>query len=169
MKTLSFLILIVLLASCSTSVTLVNKGKYDQAIDVLVADLKNDPANEKDIRALGFAFDEANKADNQKIAGLKAGEKPENWNEIGKLYNQLNLRQQKIETLPLTVQNDINYNAVDYRPFIAEAREKTCQNLYLDAMKLINSGNKADSQRAGFYLLEIDSIMPGYKDVTQLL
>ena len=124
MKTLSFLILIVLLASCSTSVTLVNKGKYDQAIDVLVADLKNDPANEKDIRALGFAFDEANKADNQKIAGLKAGEKPENWNEIGKLYNQLDLRQRKIEALPETVKDEMHFMAVDYRLFIAQARQR---------------------------------------------
>jgi hypothetical protein len=161
--------LIVLLTSCSTSVTLVNKGKYDQAIDVLVADLKNDPVNEKDIRALGFAFDEANKADNQKIAGLKADEKPENWTEIGKLYNQLDLRQRKIEALPETVKDEMHFMAVDYRLFIAQARQRICENMYVNALKLINSGNMADAQRAGFYLLEIDSIMPGYKDVTQLL
>jgi len=169
MKKFLFLMLVVSLASCSTSVKLINKGNFNEAIDVLVADLSKDPGNEKNVKALGYAFTEATKADYLKIAGLKSSGKPEAWFDVLKLYNQLDLRQSKIETLPLTVQNAINYKAVDYNPWIAEARDKTCQNLYSDAMKLINSGNKADAQRAGFGLYRIDSILPGYKDVDRLL
>jgi hypothetical protein len=34
---------------------------------------------------------------------------------------------------------------------------------------MINSGNKAEAQRAGFYLREIDSLLSGFKDVGKLL
>lgn len=169
MKAKPFFMLIIFLASCSTSVQLINKGKYNEAIEVLVADLSKDSLNKKNIEALDFAFGEATKADYQKITSLKKSGKPEAWPENFSLYNQLNARQKKIETLPLITQNAIHYNAVDYKDLITESREKTCASIYANAMKLINSGKKADAQRAGFYLLEIESLLPGYKDVNKLL
>lgn len=169
MKAIPIFMLVIILASCSTSVQLINKGKYDQAIDVLVSDLIKDSLNKKNIEALDFAFGEATKADYQKIADLKKARKPEAWPEVFNLYNQLNARQKKIETLSLTTQYAIHYNAVDYTDLLSESRGNTCAFIYSKAMKLINSGNNADAQRAGFYLLEIDSLLPGYKDVNKLL
>ncbi len=169
MKAISFLMLILFFASCSTSVQLINKGKYDQAIDVLLADLSKDSLNENNLTALDFSFGEANKTDSRKIADLKNNGNPKAWAEIYILYLQLNIRQQKIDSQQEFVKNEIHFKKVDYLPLIAESGEKYCEFLYSNAMKLINSGNKADAQRAGFYLFKIDSLLPGFKDVDKLL
>jgi len=169
MKKYSFFLVIFFLVSCSTSVQLINKGKYDPAIDILVVDLSKDTGNEKNIKALDFAFSEANKNSNERINSMLTSGKPGIWFEIHHEFQKLEFRQEKIETLSDSVKEAISFKPVVYKLKLAESLKRACENLYENATAMITSGNKAEAQRAGFYLREIDSLMPGFKDVGKLL
>jgi len=169
MKILRVLVPIIFLLSCSSEVRLINKGKYDDAIDVLVSKMNEKPAKAKDIEALTFALNEANQSDLQNIKSLKSGGKPDIWHQVLNQYILLDKRQQKVLTLPSTTLDSLHYELVKYDAFISESRENACIFYYTQAEKLLETGTAANRQRAYNNLVLANQLLPGFRDVKKLL
>lgn len=169
MKILRILVPIIFLVSCAKEVQFINKGKYDEAVDVLVEKMIDKPVKAKDLDALTFALNEANQKDIQTIKQLKTSGKPDIWHQVLNNYISLEKRQQKILTLPKVTLDSLNYEVVNFIPYISESREKACQFYYDEASKLLETGSAANRQRAYNNLVATQQLMPGFRDVEELL
>lgn len=160
---------IIFFVSCSAEIQLINKEKYDEAIDVLVNKMKDYPAKEKDVEALTFALNEANQNNFQIIKHLKTSGKPDIWHPVLNQYLLLQKRQQKIIALPEFTLDSLHYEVVKYDNFIIESRENACRYYYAEASKLLETGTAANRQRAYNSLVITQQLIPGFRDVEQLL
>src|SRR3989304_3745622 len=103
-KGIYLLVSIVILASCTSSQKLLQKGRYDEAINKAVKKLKKKPDSEKDILTLEKAYNLANSRDNERIKYLQIEGRADRWDEIFRLYSNLKIRQSRVRTvLPLNL------------------------------------------------------------------
>ena len=169
MKILRIVVAILFLVSCSKSVQLINKGNYDEAINVLCEQLKENPVNQKDLEAFTFTLNEANNRDLESIKSLKMSGKPDIWHPILNHYFSLEKRQQKVSALPAGALDSLKFEAVNYEGFINESRHKACSYYYAKAMKLNETGTAVNRQQAYHDLVMVQKLMPGFRDVEEML
>lgn len=155
--------------SCTSPKKLVDKGKYDHAISMLIPKLKKNPGNEKSIRILQDAWLQANTANEIKIKQLRETGQPDIWYSIFRNYVALDKRQQAVMTLPEEVLRAINFEKKDYGAYIENARQKAAIYLYAHAKKLLEEGNKQDARQAYQDLQKVNSLYKNYKEVDELL
>ncbi|GAA3559348.1 hypothetical protein [Snuella lapsa] len=173
---LSLLITITILA-CSTSKQIekaVSIGNYDLAINEAIGKLrtnKDKKGKAEFISLLQDAYSKANERDLTKINFLKQDNNPENYLQIYDLYRKLNDRQERIKPLlPLYLNGQaVKINMANYSSEIIAFKNKSSQQLYNNALTLLNSNNKMDARYAFEDLQEIEHINPNFKDVRQLI
>ncbi len=153
MKTLSYMLLILLIASgCASTKKLLGKGHYDKVIDKSVKKLIKNPGSEKDAINLNKAYELANERDLERINYLKMEGNPDTWDEIYHRYSILKTRQEKVKkVLPLNIGGkSINYEYVDYNAKIVEAKTKAADYYYEHGKELMANNNK-ESYRQAYY------------------
>jgi len=148
---------------------MINKEKYDEAIEVLVERLKDNPSKQKDLEALKFALNEINQKDLDTIKSLKLSGKPDIWHNVLNHYLLLEKRQQKVLSLPDAALDSLNFEKVNYESSITETRKKACIYYYAEASKLLESGTAVNRQFAYKNLLIVQQLIQGFRDVEKLL
>ncbi len=145
------IILIIILAGCSSSKKQLQKGNYDAAIAKAVKQLRKDPADVKQIDILERSYKVANDQDNERIRFLKMEGKPNNWDEIYLNYKSLNDRQSLVKTVTPLSKNgqSIDFAYVDYFAEMVTAKRKAADFYYAHGIELMKSGLK-DSYRQAF-------------------
>ncbi|MBE9491489.1 MAG: hypothetical protein IMY70_01275 [Bacteroidetes bacterium] len=170
MKVSLFIILVlVLLSSCQPTKKLIDAGKYDQSIDLLVMHLSKNPRNKKNIQYLGSAYNKANIIDQERIIALKKTGQPDIWYQICQYYVKLDNRQEKVGKLPTHVLQNINYKWINYKLDIEVSKKKAAEYYYAHAGMLLKKGDRASAQKAFEELMIISGLFKDYKDVDELL
>nr|NQU90981.1 hypothetical protein [Bacteroidota bacterium] len=169
MKKILLITLLLYLVSCSNTSKYIQNGEYDRAIHKLVLQLQDHPENKKMAAQVNLAWQQANDLDLKQIKGLKLSGRPDIWDEVFETYQVLEKRQSIIQLLPVSVLDSIGFTDMDYSVFLEEAREKACLYFYAEAKKLIESDEASDHQKAYNDLLAIEKLIPGFRDVPDLL
>ena len=164
-RIISFLLICILFASCTSSRKMVIRGFYDQAISKATYKLKKHPTKEKQINALNDAYRLANQINNDKIKFLRQEGKPDNWNEIYLNYTSLQNRQNIVKTLPQSVLNRINFSFIDYDKEIIASKQKAVDYSYAHAMELLKKNTKSDARKSYDELMLVKNYSQNYKDV----
>ncbi len=151
-KILAFLIILLLIAGCASSLKQLQRGDYDAAIQTAVKKLRVDPTDQEQIEVLDKAYLLANQQDYDRIKFLKEEGNPANWDEIFERYTDLKNRQALVSTvLPLQLGNEvIDYEFVDYDTEIIQAKKNAGDYFWNHANELMNNGDK-ESYRQAYY------------------
>lgn len=171
MRNLILLFASVFLFSCSSVQTLVDKGKYEEAIRVsvnkLVGKKKKD---DKYVTTLESAFQRINEEDINKIKYLKIEKVGNYWNEVYSILSQIDKRQRLIRPLiPLTSESGYKakFEFIEIEPLMLEAREENAAYMYNTAVKNIymaEMGDKDAAKMAYKQLEELRDFYQNYKD-----
>ncbi len=161
------LFIILLLAGCSSSTKLLQKGQYDAAIDKSIKKLLKNADNIKEINILSRSYELANTQDRNVIEELKMSGQPDIWEDAFRRYSNLRNRQDRVSRLPREILNKINYKYVDYNREIAEAKNKAANYYYASGVELLKNNDRMSARKAYKQFSFIRKYFRNYKDVDQ--
>jgi hypothetical protein len=168
MKNVGYLLLIGCIAlSCASSQKLLQKGRYDQAIQKSSQKLRKDPNNQEELSVLKEAYYQANRIDEERISFLKKEDQDENWVEIYQLYSRMDARQDMIERLPSQVRNEFTF--VNYDDQIIRSKEVAASVSYNQGLEYLKRGDRLSARQAYQEFERAKSIYHDYRDVNQKL
>lgn len=162
-----FIILAVIFFSCSSTNKMISQGNYDDAITLLTEKLSK-RLTSGNISQLDHAYNLANSNDFDTIKNLKLSGQPDIWHKVFDLYTGMQMRQQKVEKLPLEVLNQVGYVNINYDNDIQISRQKAAEYYYALAKKQLEKPN-GDNHVSYGYLKAIQEIYPGFRDVEKLI
>jgi hypothetical protein len=172
-------ILLFLMAACSgvkQAQSELSTGNYDETVAITTDKLRNNKdakRKQEHIYLLEEAFAKAKQRDLANIdLWVKEGN-PQNYEKIYETFIQLNNRQERIKPLlPLKLVKE-NRNAIfafdDYSDQIVSSKNALSKYLYDNTKTLLKNPDKMIVRRAYDDLVYLNSINPGYKDVSNLM
>ncbi|MBN2275225.1 MAG: hypothetical protein JXR41_03275 [Bacteroidales bacterium] len=145
-------VFILLMAGCTSSKKLLQKGQYDALIQRSVKKLIKNPSSEEDAVMLDKAYNLANDRDLERLKYLRTENNPRSYDEMYRIYSNLKSRQTNVrKVLPLRIGGrTIQYEFVDYDKHMVEAKKKAADYYYDNATKLMNVNTK-ESYRQAYY------------------
>jgi hypothetical protein len=176
-KITSLLALFLIIASCGVKQTrnMLTSGDYDGAIDKAVDGLrgnKNAKGKQDYVYLLEEAFAKAKDRDLNDIKGWFKDANPQNLEKIYTTYVNLNNRQNMVRPLlPLKLLKegrDAIFPFEDYTDQIVSSKNALSKYLYDNSKALLANKDKAVLRRAYDDLVYLESINPGFKDVSKL-
>ena len=169
MRHLTLLLIVfgLLFTACTSSKKLLEKGRYDQAIEKSVKALRKDPGNTKELRVLKEAYRKANHYDREQIDYLKKEQREENWMEIYRLYTQLEARQDWVESLPTQLLGQ--FDLKDYDEELISSKENAAEAYYTKGEELLARGDKQSAREAYYALEQVSYLYPDYRDNNRLM
>jgi hypothetical protein len=168
--TLLFLVLIVL-GGCASSSKLLQRGRYDAAIEKSVQRLRKKPDREKEILVLERAYNIANEQDMERIRFLEREGNPRNMEQLVQLYTRLRNRQSLVRTVtPLHLPNRVvQFPYIEYDEQIISARQGAAQFFYNNALGLMQRGDKESYRQAWYELFKVQEYGGNFPDVERLM
>lgn len=164
-RTIPILIVALIAISCASSQKMLQRGQYDMAIDKATEKLMKKPGKEKELAVLKEAFELANTFDQERIDFLEMEGLEESWVEIYHLYEQMNLRQNKIRRLPSQIRSQFTF--VNYDRQIVDSKAAAADVSYRRGEDYLSRGDKLSARQAFAEFEQADLIYPGYRDVVQ--
>lgn len=177
-KITTLLALFLLIASCGVKQTrnYVTSGDYDAAINNAVDGLrgnKNAKGKQDYVYLLEEAFAKSKERDLRNIATWFKDANPQNLEKIYTTYVQLNSRQEQIRPLlPLKLLKegrDAIFPFDDYSDQIVSSKNALSKYLYDNSKALLINKDKLVLRRAYDDLVYLESLNPGFKDVSKLI
>lgn len=160
------LCLLFLAAGCTSSKKLLEKGKYDKAIEKSAKKLRKDPGDAEELAVLREAYRQANTFDQERIDFLRKEDREENWLEIYYLYSELESRQDVIRSLPTGVRNQ--FRLVDYDEKIIQSKQSAAEAMYRQGLEYLDRGDRESARLAYDEFSALRNIYPDYKNVVRL-
>lgn len=169
--------LIAFITSCRSLEKMVEQGDYDSAI-VYAAEKLAGKKNKKTkhVQGLEEAFQRITQRDLDRIAYLDSNTKPENWEEVEAIAEQMSWRQSKIEPLlPLISKEGYvgHFDFVDTYAIQKKAREGAAEYYYESATRLLaqaqNNSDKRLARSAHDLFERADHKQKGYKESYSLM
>ena len=168
------------LTSCNSvkqSVSYLQRGQYDQAINTSLDKIRKNPSIKKrdaHILILEEAFAKAVQRDNDRIDFLKKEGQPTSVEEIYERYTVLNNRQEKIRPLlPLRLEEErreASFVITNYNDALISYKNEFIEQLYSESVSnLERASSKIDYRNAYTSLERLNELRPNYKDVASLL
>ncbi len=162
-RTTSIMLLsLTLLLGCASSEKLLMRGQYEKAIDKSIKKLKKNPRNEDELYVLIEAYSKANTFDKERITFLEKEGRSENYLDIFNLYQRLDVRQNKIKTLPSALLNQ--FEITDYDDKLIASKEQAAEVSYQRGMEYLSIGDRESARRAYVEFERVLSIYTEYKD-----
>jgi tetratricopeptide (TPR) repeat protein len=165
------LLILVTIAACTSTHSLINTGNFDQAIARTVNKLRKNKNKPKQVLLLQEAYEKANRRDLDRIEFLKQEGAAGNAVEVFNLYTQIQQRQDKIKPLmPLYVEgSEVPFTFLNINRQLIAWKEEAATFLYDNAIRLLETGNKYQAREAYDQLVELKQMSPYYRDVDQQL
>lgn len=151
--------------SCASSQKMLQRGQYDMAIDRAAEKLMKKPGKEKELAVLKEAFELANTFDQERIDFLELEGLEESRVEIYQIYEQMNIRQNKIRRLPSQIRNQFTF--VNYDRQIVDSKAAAADVSYRRGEEFLSEGDKLSARQAFIEFEQADQIYPGYRDVVK--
>jgi hypothetical protein len=164
---ISLLLLALFLTSCTSSKKMLERGQYDRAIDRSTEKLMKRPNNTKELEVLHEAYELANMFDRERIEFLELEGREESWVEIYQLYEQLNIRQNKVRRLPSQIRNQFTF--YNYDREIIDSKAAAADVSYRRGLEFLERGDKFSARQAWLEFETASQIYPGYEDTDLLL
>lgn len=176
LKNYTYALLIILLfanAGCKSAEKYFREGDYNQAIEIAVKKLQNNPSKEEYVLLLEESFKRANAQDLSYIHSLNLEGNPDRWEEIYNVYQAISRRQNKINPLlPLRIESE-NRNAVfemvDVVAELINAKKNAINYLIASAKEKLKTKNKYDAREAYYELLRANEFNPNHSEIKSLL
>lgn len=172
---LLYVIILILIPSCTSVEKMVDRGNYDEAIEIARRKLSgNSKPNPKFVFAVRDALEAANERDLRAANRFKAMGASTDWERVFRIYNDIDRRQEKVRPLlPLVdkhgIQADVKFVRVE--PMLAEARTQAAAQTYAEGQRLLaqgRAGNK-EAARAAYSSFEATKqYLANYREVHQL-
>ncbi|MFC2087393.1 hypothetical protein ACFLSA_04465 [Bacteroidota bacterium] len=164
-------ILILLLLSACSAQKMLQKGRYDEAIEKAIKKIRKNDNNQKAIEVLDKAYRISNEKDMERIRFLQQEGKADNWEEILYHYSTLKRRQSLVRTvLPLNLKGrNINYSYIDYNQQIIEAKQNAAEYFYTHGQELMNMGDKESYRLAYEEFQKVKNYSSEYGDIERLI
>lgn len=161
------LILCFIVSACTSSQKLLEKGRYDDAIEKSVKALRKDPGDRDELAVLKEAYQKANTYDRDRIQFLEKEGRDENWMEIYRLYATLDARQDWVKSLPgeLLGQFDLK----NYDDELIASKENAAEVSYQKGIEYLNRGDKQSARLAYREFENVSAFYNDYKDVKRLM
>ncbi len=178
MKTVFYTIVLAsLLSSCKSVEKMVEKGEYNKAFYYAISKLQGDKTKKTEyVKALEKAYSKLNRASLKEIEKLQPDVKPENWNRVLSLYQDMESRQELLDPLLPLISEDgyrANFNIQSYSSEIRNAEENTCLYYYNNALDLLSktekTGDKSWARDAYDELKKIERYRRNYRDSDKLI
>lgn len=164
-------VLALFLAGCSSSSKMLQRGRYEAAIEKSVKTLRKDPGNAEEILVLERAFRIANERNWERINFLKLNNDPRYLEEMISIYMQLKERQSLVRTvLPLQLPDRIiNYPYVNYDEEIVSARASAADYYYNNALRLMEQNDKEAYRQAFQEFIKASSYSSTHRGVDKMI
>lgn len=160
---LYFMVISLILQSCSSGKRLLENGDYDNAVFTAVNRLKSNGSHAKSGQTLIEAYDLAVKNHLRRIEQARYANTQFKWDEIVYNYEDLNALAEAIEGCPSCQR--IIPRTTFYTSELSFARSQAAEERYAAANKLLKE-NKRESAKVAYRYFELaDYFIPNYKDV----
>ncbi len=167
---------ILILHSCTSPNKLLERGRYDEAINLSVRKLTGKKKKStKFVKALETAFAKVTNSDMRLIRALEKENRSENWVQINNIHQSIRRRQQKIEPLLPLVSKDgykADFQFVKIEGLEIESKEKAADFYYNEGKRLMiqaERGDKAAARNAYDNFQKIKNYYKNYKDEDRLM
>jgi len=167
------ILFLVISSGCKVAEKEFRKGDYDEAIDICIKKLIDNPDKAEYIVILEQAFLRANGAELDAIKALNTEGRPDRWEEIYMIYSSVYNRQEKIRPLlPLylgTEERDAEFQFVNAVDGLNTAKKNAAAYWYADASLKLSTGDVYKAREAYYELQKILNYYNEYKDVDDLI
>jgi hypothetical protein len=170
-KLYPIIIFVLFLAGCASSSKLMQRGRYDAAVEKSIKSLRKNPTDTKEILVLERALRIANERNWERINFLKLNNDPRNLEEIISIYMQLRERQSLVRTvLPLQLPDrTINYPYVNYDEEIVAARSGAADYYYDNAVRLMEQNDKEAYRQAYHEFIKARNYSSTHRGVDKMI
>jgi hypothetical protein len=170
-KLYPIIVLALFIAGCASSSKLLQRGRYDAAVEKSVKSLRKNPADTEEILVLERAFRIANERNWERINFLKLNNDPRHLEEMISIYMQLRERQSLVRTvLPLQLPDrTINYPYVNYDEEIVAARASAADYYYNNALRLMDQNDKEAYRQAYQEFIKARNYSSTHREVDKMI
>lgn len=158
-------------AGCTTSAKLMQRGRFEAALERSLKELRRNPTNADEIVVLERAYRIQNERDWERINFLKLNNDPRNLEELISLYTRLKDRQSLVRTvLPLQLPDRvINYPYINYDEEIVAARFAAADYFYNNALRLMDQGEKASYRQAYLEFQRVKRYSATHREIDRMI
>lgn len=146
------LAVVLFLTACQSAQNLIERGDYDSAINFFIHKVQGKKKKKTEyVKGLETAFQKAQSRDLAAADQLIAEGRPENWERIHRIHQNIRDRQNKVAPLlPLYAKDGYNahFEMVDIGKLENESRSKAAAFLYNEAKNLILRGERGERSAA---------------------
>jgi len=165
--------IVILGSGCKVAEKEFRKGNYDEAIDICVKRLIDNPDKSEYIILMEDAFYRANTEDLDAIKALHTEGRPDRWESVYHIYEGIYNRQQKIAPLmPLYVgaeERDAEFKFVDAIGELNNAKKNAAAYWYAAGSEKLATGDMYKAREAYYLLSNIYRFYATYKNVDDLI
>ena len=168
---ISILSILILMSGCMISKQYLKRGQYDLATKESVKKLQRRANKEKQILVLEEAYPKAIQQYQDRINFLHTDGQPDRWNEIYKIYSDMDALQVYVETVtPLFIDSrQIDFTHVNYDSKIVDAKIKAADYFYAHAKLLMDKNDKFSYRQAFEEFNKVEQYTSKYTDVDDLM
>lgn len=167
------MLLLVISSGCKVAEKEFREGNYDEAINICIKKLVDNPDKSEYILILEEAFLRANNEDLDYIKSLNTEGSPDRWEEIYNVYERIYGRQLKIRPLlPLYVgaeERDAEFKFADALDGMNTAKKNAAAYWYANANLKLKSNDKYKAREAYYEFQKIKRFYTEYKDTDDLI
>lgn len=157
---------------CKVAEKELRKGNYDDAIDICVKRLIDNPDKSEYTLLLEEAFYRANSEDLATVKAMHTEGRPDRWEDVYHIYERIQVRQQKIKPLlPLYVgaeERDAEFAFVDAIGELNNAKKSAASYWYALGSEQLAVGEMYKAREAYYTLSNIYRFYSTYKDLDKL-
>jgi len=153
--------------SCSTGKNALERGDYYSAITKAVERLQTDPDNRNAVHVLKDGYPLAVKYFQEEIDITLSGTDRFKWGKTVSIMEQVNSLSEQIRKVPAA--RTLIENPKTYISEMRPAKEKAAAEQYQAGLELMKSGTKENARQAYLCFTGADRLIPGYKEVNQLI
>lgn len=167
------ILLLTISSGCKVAEKEFRKGDYDEAINICVKKLIDNPDKAEYIVILEESFYRANTEELDMIKALHDEGRPDRWEEVYNIYSSIYNRQEKIKPLlPLylgTEERDAEFKFVNAVDGLNTAKKNAAAYWYASASAKLASNDRYKARDAYYELQKIYRYYNEYKDVDDLI
>ena len=160
-----FIVLSILMVSCSTGKRALEKGDYDKAIYQAVSRLQKDTDNRKALNTLKSAYGFAMEDHQTKIREAKLSSDVLRWEQVIQEYEELNRIADEIRKCPAC--REVVPEQNKFISELAEAKLNAAEVRYARGLKLLAEKNRQSARQAYVDFERAEQLYPNYKDAKQ--
>jgi hypothetical protein len=162
-----FLLLVLILASCSSGKKAYQRGDYYEAVMQAIGRLRQNPDHSKSKETLRNSYPMAVEWLETDAQNQMASNSNNKWQNALVAYDRINSLYEAIRQAPGALK--VIPNPKNYYAEIGPIKEKAAEELYESGINALMKGTREDAKRAYLNFRDVNVYVPGYKDVVEYL